>query len=289
MFFIICLAAILPWYYATLNQDNSETFLYPQLFNVTFGPDLSQFRVKMNIQSIDPLLLTSSVAITVLPEGNFSLLTYTGELTDDGTIYFSEEYIRGLLMFNNLGQANLSIPIVPKLVFFFTKGGSAEYFNFELGISSVQNYPLSAIKNVGSYPFDQYRSSIYLSMYLRVTGVNSTTGDILFAIPYAMDVANLVSGWQSSPIASRARTNRPGFFNPNTNIVEMQLNFQRYWEVKSLSIFVVIVMWIISLAVFTMAFDHYFIHPVLKEMNPSSVTIANGLLFALPALRVRSS
>ena len=225
-----------------------------------------------------------TLSINVNPTGNFSLATFSGDAEDDEIIYFDPDYIDQLLQANQL-SANSSEPVACSLLTFFTRVGTTEFLSTDSSDDIVHTYPISASNNKGIayYPMDSYDTTIYVSMYLQFVGVNTTDGIAQAKAPFSIQIQNLVAGWNSVPSAAFSR-NRAG--NKYSNSVQMQFSIERYGVIKGLSVFVVVMMWLISLAVFVMASDTYFNQPILRDLNPTSAAIANSLLFGLPALRL---
>lgn len=189
------------------------------------------------------------------------------------------------MLLNNIGPASPTTSVKASLYVFFTKVGYTEVPSDQIVPSFSQIYPLVVEKALAYYPLDSYSSQFYVSMLIELSNVNVTGGIFYAAVPYAIKITNLVSGWDNTPnvFATNEKKLIPV---SDSNIVQVNFNFKRLGVIQGFSIFIVIVMWIISLAVFTLAFDNYFVQPLMKEVNPAAAGLASGLLFALPALRV---
>ena len=105
------------------------------------------------------------------------------------------------------------------------------------------------------YPFDSYSMSLFSRVYIEVIGVKGVPP--LIPAPYSVTVKNLVSGWDSSESASKSI----GITDFNT--YELGITLSRYWVVTGFSVFVVVIMWLLSLGMFSMVFDVYFCHPTM--------------------------
>ena len=241
--------------------------------------------VEIKIQTIDPLLLQTNLAININPSGSFSYYSVTFDEADQDILYLSPGYINQTMQTNNLAPASPTAIVEASLSVFFTRIGyqtvHSEHFVPALGMI----YPLSVCKALSYYPLDSYNSTFYMSLYIELSNVNTTSGTGYALVPYSLKITNLVSGWDNVPTAVATRS-KPGAFNTDSGTVQVHLNFSRFGVIKGFSLFVVIMMWIISLAVFTLAFDNYFVQHLMKEVNPAAASLANGLLFALPALRL---
>ena len=285
-FFVLTCTAWLPWYYST-DKTPTETNLYPR------DASFAEVFVEMDIQSIDPILLTTSVLITVTPLGNLSAALQTGEDADKDIILFPQSYVDRAATFLGLerrisGNEDVPIPITASLILFFSKLGYQEIHNATIVQDTVQTYTLDVNKSVTHYPMDKYSSTIYIKTYLKLYNVNTPDSTAYMPIACALQINNLVSGWVNKPVTSLTlrRRNDSSPITTDAGSIQVQMNFQRLTFVKGLSIFIVVVMWLISLAVFAMAFDNYFVQPVMKEISPPATNIANTTLFSLPALRL---
>lgn len=157
-------------YYSSKIQDDSDTFhFYPETSNIS-GPD-SVFLLQINMQAIDPSLLSTSLSFSLQPAGNFSFASVTGEEAVQDVIYFPPSYIQALLEFYNLSLADPNVPVEPSVIFFVTSYGVNEVPSDQLAPQFVQTYPLSAVKALTQYPLDVYEWKLFIRVYLRLVGV----------------------------------------------------------------------------------------------------------------------
>lgn len=249
--FVCCLAVVLPCYFSSRLAATVTTELSTADSSIESSGDPRAYVflsdentpplliIDFDIQTINPVLLTTSIAISMLPVGDFSAASVTGEGADKEILTFQPRYIKQLLSTISLGPANETQPAILSLVLVFTRVGSTEVLNFTFSPELVQDYRLEVNKSLSYYPMDQYFTEIHSKVYLKLKGVNTTDGLAYTSVPFAIRVGNLVSGWVMSPSAKISTRSQASV---QSRSVQVTIQMKRLALVQGLSIFIVIVM-----------------------------------------------
>ncbi|KAH6562163.1 hypothetical protein BASA50_006934 [Batrachochytrium salamandrivorans] len=116
------------------------------------------------------------------------------------------------------------------------------------------------------YPFDKYYTTFDMSLF-----VGSSFNE---SIPMAIGIVGAVQSWTVGLSLSKAQG--------TSGLVLVDTTINRSWTTKFFSMIVVIIMWALSLAVFTLAITLWLRD---RKVEPPTIAITASLLFALPALR----
>ena len=154
---------------------------------------------------------------------------------------------------------------------------------------------LTAVSPYTAYPFDSYRVSFVASAYLLPQGTLIINGTEVKTqrdfiplewetycsapAPISFSLTNQAAGFTMSLSTFPSQF---GLINASTYIVELTISRSR--STAGISIFVVVVMWLISLGVFVLALDLSMFRN-RRPLTLGSVAICATMLFALPSLR----
>ncbi|KAI8926399.1 hypothetical protein BC831DRAFT_456557 [Entophlyctis helioformis] len=114
-----------------------------------------------------------------------------------------------------------------------------------------------------NYPFDKYEHRLVVS----VTAANSTR-----PVPVAMSVSGSIQAWTVNFDDSGS----------DVGLLAVQITAKRSFTTMFFSMFVFIMMWILSITVFSLAMSVWIRD---RKVEPPTIGVTSSLLFALPALR----
>ncbi|EFJ40566.1 hypothetical protein VOLCADRAFT_99610 [Volvox carteri f. nagariensis] len=143
--------------------------------------------------------------------------------------------------------------------------------------SALDNLPVFAERHLRMYPFDRYRLYIRASMSLAIDD-NST-----FRLPYVIAVTQKGSGMNYYVREPRRRYQASRVGNPALSEVLFTIWGVRTKTSRFVSIFIVLLMWLLSFIVLTRA-----VYTVSKrhEVSMDDAGLAATVLFALPQVRI---
>lgn len=116
------------------------------------------------------------------------------------------------------------------------------------------------------YPFESFGDSVRIHAQRDVSSTLSTP------IPLALSFTGYLQGWSITSTAE----------NVGLRDVKLQIQFARSATVKFFSLFVIGLMWILSLTMLTLSVTLWIRK---RRVEPPTMAVAAALLFALPAIR----
>ncbi|KAJ3068469.1 hypothetical protein HK102_007165 [Quaeritorhiza haematococci] len=126
--------------------------------------------------------------------------------------------------------------------------------------------------DLNSYPFDSYTDEFFVSG-LGPTVVNAAGQNVSDIVPIAFSIVGALQSW-SVELEVDGKT-----FEPNVRVI---VRINRSFTTKFFSMFVVSVMWLLSLFVLTLAIT---VWTRGRKVEPPTIAFVTGMLFALPAVR----
>ena len=318
--FAICLAAMLPWYYASCKLIHSSAV---STHSIEDGLMLSG-----SMTTVDPLTLAATMSLSFAFVGCTNAGSYSsdepsgskvsGSFLPNSTLPQIDESLDLFWMdsncLNNMTgqnwafinneyaaytdlQANLTV---------LGKFLSATYTPFDEASEGEAKLTLKEVSPYQNYPFDSYSTELMLSTYFQASGGICAQGTILCYNDLALACCTSsyffvsettpVNGTYQTPLTIALKSNVVGFtvsFRPvqaRTNIIENATSYIIYVDIsrssftQGLSMFIVVVMWGISLGITVLTLDAtYFRH--YKPVSLGMAGLCATMLFALPSLR----
>jgi hypothetical protein len=121
-----------------------------------------------------------------------------------------------------------------------------------------------------SYPFDVYAGDFYIEV-AAFDGLNQATR----AVPISISMVNSMSEWSIG-------INITPVVQNDFSVINADVVMNRGRTQKFFTLFVVIIMWAMSLGVFAMSIAHLWYS---REVMPPTIGVVTSMLFALPAVR----
>lgn len=132
--------------------------------------------------------------------------------------------------------------------------------------ASTQDFTVTfAEGDMNKYPFDYYADALHVFAQTNVTSGSPET------VPLAFSFSGHIQGWN---IASSVKETQGD--------VELLLNLTRSGTTKFFSLFIVILMWALSLTILALAVTLWIRK---RKVEPPTIAVGAALLFALPAIR----
>jgi hypothetical protein len=331
--FAVCLAAMLPWYYASRSLINSSTSYTPKVDN--------GLALIGSMTSVDPLTLSVGLAVstefvgctnygfyTSEPESDHATGRLPGPNNTNNTVPQIDEsldlfYMTSTCLNNMTGQDWALIygdwfypfsqpdPLQAKIVV-VGPGFSRLYSPFDQAAEGDGHFKLQEINPYQNYPFDSYTAQTIVSVYFLANGTSCpkggypvyldekegyqcfastddettfyaatpvNTSDNSYPMPVMVSLKSTVVGFTVSFRIVSATTN---IQNATSFIIYMDISRSSFTQ--GLSVFIVVVMWGISLGITVMTLDAtYFRHT--KPISLGNAGLCATMLFALPSLR----
>ncbi|KAL2916804.1 hypothetical protein HK105_203583 [Polyrhizophydium stewartii] len=139
----------------------------------------------------------------------------------------------------------------------FKQGASIPPFDITVPIAEGQP---------NRYPFDVYATEFEITLLYK-DSYNQT-------IPMAVALVGAVQSWSTKLNINDLQSGQ--------RLVRVHAEFRRSWTTQLFSIIVVIIMWALSLSVFTLSVTLWLRD---RKVEPPTIGVIGSLLFALPALR----
>ena len=282
--FTICLAAMLPWYYASINLINSGLISTPNVVN--------GMSVQASIKTLDPLALAATLGL----ESSFLGCTNVAEYYDpqNSTIPQIDESLDLFYMdveclnvisgyhWTSIDDENIDMP---QVVLGASVGKASKVYSpWDESVDADTVVRLKEVKSYQNYPFDSYTGQLIVTSFINANGtiVNRSgtfpvTGQ--FKTPTSVTFQSNAVGFT---VSFRIMTATSNLANTTSAIVFMDISRSSFTQ--GLSLFIVIVMWGISLGITVLSLDSTYI----RHHKPVSLGMAGlcaTMLFALPSLR----
>jgi hypothetical protein len=190
----------------------------------------------------------------------------------------------GILAFANITGFNPATLQVPTQFLFVNNLENATFPPAEfsdgqrlIAISGRDLFPIVTTSFViadgtpNKYPFDRYY--MYASITLRDNA--NATARTKAAFPLAVSVTGAIDSWD----VDISLTDGEGLLS---GVVLMEVEFKRSIVTQFFSMFIITVMWVLSLSLFSLTVT---IYTRRRKVEPPTIAVAGALLFALPGLR----
>lgn len=259
------LVLMLPVFYVFRNEASADRGVAAYPPNMTQVPliKLNQISLVGRVLGVNPTTYTTTISFDVIPGGDFKQsLAY-------GSLQLPKNYYLSLYM----GRSALT----------FYTGDSMETIPCEIAMHEK--------RRLIDFPFDSYAVNMTFMAYIIAIGASASydgynNNKSSFDIPADWDIE------YNLPVGVLINTAMQGFTihnnvysasRPNVSIVIVELYLQRSCATKFFSIFIVILMWCLSLAMMIIAIQHVFLSKA--EVTFETPALAIGMLFALPFVR----
>jgi len=207
-----------------------------------------------------------------------NVAVYNAQIDDTGELIGSNSPIRLLVTLTDVDPVRSVVKFNTKARF---DNASAELVNGSMLLGSYKRIKLSgkhyeemdisliADGDPNHYPFDVYTVELPYAV---------TTGNVL------ADAMSPSANWSGYAFAALQNYRFDLKFVPHneTSIVSLQVTVMRSPTAKGFSLFIVLLMWLLSTSAVTIAFHSIF---RMREVPPNLVSIFVSLLFALPSVR----
>jgi hypothetical protein len=331
--FAVCLAAMLPWYYASRGLIKSSNVNTPKVAN--------GLALIGSMTSVDPLTLSVGLAVSTEFVGCTNYGFYTSETVSDhatgrlpgpnstnNTVPQIDEsldlfYMTSDCLNNMTGQDWALIygdwfsssypfsqpdPLQARTVVVGPPGFGKLYSPFDQAAEGDIHVKLQEVNPYQNYPFDSYTAQAIASVYFYANGTSCPKGGYPVYLDekegyqcftetsfYAATPVNTSDNSYPMPVMISLKSNVVGFtvsfqiVSATTNIQNatsfiIYMDISRSSFTQGLSMFIVVVMWGISLGIAVMTLDAtYFRHT--KPISLGNAGLCATMLFALPSLR----